>query len=209
MKKILIYLGFAVACIVAIVAFVTATSYVHLAIASLLYPPLIYFAYKIFPLNLSFVPSKRFEAMIQHIQPQKKAIASEKEYVVSDIDKRAFLKLVGATGLSFLLISIFGRRIESLFNGQSIQIPSPNSNPPRGLTTPSASASPTEGYAIAEIDEGAIGYYGFINIQGAWFIMKEDLESGSFRYTRGGSNFPANWAKREHLKYDYFHEVFL
>lgn len=208
-NKILIYFGFAVACIVVIVAFITATSYIHLIIASLLYPPLIYFAYKIFPLNIAHISAQRPETRINQVRQENRVESSNKQYVVSDIDKRAFLKLVGATGLSFLMISIFGRKIESLFNGQSIQMPSLNSNPPSGLTNPSASVSPTEGYAIAEIDEGDIGYYGFINKQGAWFIMKEDLESGSFRYVKGGSDFPSNWAKRENLKYDYFHEVFL
>lgn len=208
MNKILLYFGFAVACVVVIAVFVTATSYIHLAIASLLYPPLIYFAYKIFPLNIAHVSGQISETRINQVRPQTRVESSKKQYVVSDIDKRAFLKLVGATGLSFLMISIFGKRIESLFNGQSIQIPSPTANPPRGLTSPSASVSPTEGYAIAEIEEGALGYYGFINKQGAWFIMKEDLESGSFRYVKGGSGFPSNWEKRENLKYDYFHEVF-
>ncbi|OGE15295.1 hypothetical protein A3F00_02110 [Candidatus Daviesbacteria bacterium RIFCSPHIGHO2_12_FULL_37_11] len=199
-KILLTYFGFAIACLVVIVTFITATTYTQLAIASLLYPPLIFFAYKVLPFKNWRHASKK---PATNVTPPKKETAG-----VSDIDKRTFLKLVGATGLSFFLISIFGRRIEALFFGQNIvQVPASIGNPPGGKTSAEAT-SPTDAYNISEIDDGIVGYYGFINKDGGWFIMKEDANTGTFRYSKGEANFPGNWEKRENLNYDYFHNVF-
>ena len=116
---------------------------------------------------------------------------------VADIDKRAFLKLIGATGISFFLFSLLGRRVEVPFFGRAVES---GTNPVEG--------QPTDGYKISEIDDNTITYYGFTNKDGAWLIMREDTEASSFRYVKGDLEFSGNWSNRENLKYDYFHEVF-
>ena len=203
MKKILIYGGFIIASILVVVIFVTSTTYTQLAIASLLYPPLAYFAFKHFPSNLRKAHTERLTVAIQ---PANK---SKKEGVeIVDIDKRAFLKLIGAAGFSFFLFSILSKRIETLIFGRASLV----GLAPLGSTTSnqinSAERQPTDSYKISEIDSGEFTFYGFINKGGGWYIMKEDPGTGSFRYTKGESNFPKNWVGRERLTYDYFHNVF-
>lgn len=206
------YFAFAVACLAVTIAFVTATTYIQLVIAITLYPLLIFFVFKAFPRQAKAQALRK--PAISAIEPSAKpAEVIEKtkkgNESVSDIDKRTFLKLIGATGISFFLISIFGRRAESLLFGQNFtQTPIPTSNNLRNNQDSVAAVSPTEGYKISEIDDNIIGYYGFTNPTGEWFIMKEDPNTGSFRYTKGNSDFPGNWNKRENLKYDYFYNVF-
>ena len=38
--------------------------------------------------------------------------------------------------------------------------------------------------------------------------MREDPTTGSFRYVKGDLNFSNSWAKRDKIKYDYYHNVF-
>lgn len=194
--------------------FITATTFVQLAAAVVLYPVIIYFAFRAFPRGTQVSRSNEAVVMTRPEVEIKQKVKAEEEkpktnpeenFTITDINKRAFLKLVGATGLSFFLISIFGRRVESLLVGQNL-VQAPVS-PPQ-FQTSSASASPTDGYNISEIDDSLIGYYGFINRDGGWFIMKSDTDSGSYRYARGKSDFPANWKKREQLEYDYFYRAF-
>ena len=209
-RILLTYFSFAIACLVVIVAFITATTYTQLAIAALLYPLLIFFAYKVLPLKTTSRVSKEPVAEVRPlVQAQEKVDVTKRGDIgISDLDKRAFLKLIGATGLSFFLISLFGRRVESLLFGQNlVQVPAAIGNP-RGGEASAAIASPTDAYKISEIDDNIVSFYGFINKDGGWFIMKGDANTGSFRYAKGESNFPSNWNNREHLKYDYFHNVF-
>ncbi len=70
-------------------------------------------------------------------------------------------------------------------------------------------ASPTDGYTISEIDDGIIAYYGFMGQKGAWFIMRQDANDGSFRYAKGDIDFPINWEDRTNLTYDYYANVFI
>lgn len=207
-KVALTYSSLAIACLAVIAAFITATSYMQLAAASLLYPFLILFAYKVLPIRAKRTALERPAVKRQiheasHTKTQEETIS---HVGVSDIEKRAFLKLIGATGISFFLISIFGRRVENLLFGQSATPPTPMVSPLGGQTNV-ATASPTEGYRISEIDNGQVGYYGFTTKGGGWIIMKEDTNSGSFRYTKGASNFPFNWNNRANLRYDYFHDL--
>lgn len=201
------YIFFGIACLVVVVTFITATSFIQLTVASLLYPALIFLAYKVLPLRTGWPALKGHTAHGEpRVIPQPKAEQEKRQSVgIADIDKRAFLKLIGATGLSFFLISIFGRRFETLLFGQNIvQVPTGYQQPGQPSAT---TASPTEGYNISEIDNGIVGFYGFTNKDGRWLIMKEDREGGSFRYAKGESNFAANWRNRENLKYDYFHDL--
>jgi hypothetical protein len=131
--------------------------------------------------------------------------AKKTEVTVTDIDKRAFLKIVGATGLSFFLMSMFGRKAESLLLGNLDKAAVRDDV----VITPPAPISPTDGYTISEIDDGLIAYYGFMGQKGTWFIMRQDSNDGSFRYVKGETDFPINWEDRENLNYDYYANVFI
>ncbi|MBI2049671.1 hypothetical protein HYT32_02075 [Candidatus Roizmanbacteria bacterium] len=212
-KILLIYPTFAIALLFVTVAFITSTSFTQLGVAIILYPLLVFFAYKIFKgesLQVRRVyPSEHPSTTEQHVKSKKKIEdTKEKNIEVTDINKRAFLKIVGATGLSFFLISTFGRTIQSLLSGQTLtQIPTPIGNPQNSQAN-GPKTSPTDEYKISEVDDDIISFYGFINKNGDWFIMKGDTNSGTFRYAKGTSNFPENWKKRKNLKYDYYDNTF-
>lgn len=202
-KKILIFGSFIAASMLVAVTFVTSTTYTQLAIATLLYPPLVYFAFKCFP-------HKSYKTYINKpviaIQPVTK---SKKENVETvDIDKRAFLKLIGAAGFSFFIFSIFAKRAESLLFGKAAESGIAVLEDTTGNKINPAERQPTDGYIISEVDNGEFTFYGFVNKNGGWYIMKENPDTGSFRYTKGESNFPGGWNDRKLLNYDYFHNVF-
>lgn len=203
MKKNLIYIGLLIVCIIVVTAaFITSKTFIQLAIATILYPPLVYFAFKFFPGNFRKVQIKKPTVVIQPVNNTKKEAME-----IADIDKRAFLKLVGGVGFSYFLFSIFTRKVESLL-GKSSESGTAVLKDKTGNQIDPAERQPTDGYKISEVDDGEITYYGFIDKDGAWYIMKEDPNTGSFRYAKAESNFPGNWAGRERLKYDYYHHVF-
>lgn len=210
MRNALVYLSFIITSLLVVAAFVTATSYVQLAIGIILYPLVVYFALKIFPRKSKEASSKKHSTIEHHEVKEEKLETNQKNGIgINDIDKRAFLKLIGATGLSFFLLSIFGRRIEALLFGQSqIQLSPPFGNNSPDVVNQANAASPTDGYNISEIDNNIVSYYGFINKNEDWFIMRGDANKGTFRYARGSGDFPSNWKNRSKLDYDYFYRVF-
>lgn len=196
-----------------ILLFVTAKSYTQLAIAIALYPIIAYVALKVFPRE------ERSEQLVTTIPAQnttQQAIPVAGKVDVVDVDKRTFLKLIGATGLSFFLFYLLGRRAETLLFGESIEsriatientiTGSPTSSEATSLAE---TTGPNSGYRISEMSNNIDStFYGFTNDAGMWFIMKEDIETGSFRYVKGNENFPKNWDRRDNLSYDYYHNVF-
>ena len=74
------------------------------------------------------------------------------------------------------------------------------------------------GYQIVDQDvdsgDGDITYYGFLNQEGEWYIMQEDLSvSGdanlkAWRFIKGDSDYSTNWTGREALSYDTFQNAF-
>lgn len=205
-RLLLINFSFVIALAVVVATFITAKNYTQLGIAIILYPLLIFAAYKAFEKKILSPPLKKPPAQVRPMVSRAEKIEDVKKESlgVSDTNKRLFLQLIGATSLSFFLISIFGRRIETLFFGQNL-----GTLPPLPAKTTPAPAPPTDGYSISEIDDSIVGYFGFVNKDGGWFIMKRDTEKGSFRYAKGLSNFPGNWENRQNLKYNYFHNVFV
>ncbi len=70
---------------------------------------------------------------------------------------------------------------------------------------------PLAKYKIAnKDDDDTTNYYGFVDKDGAWYILIEVISAGNdtYRYARGDSDFPTNWTGRAGLSYDYFNEVF-
>jgi hypothetical protein len=203
MNKTLTYSGFAISSILLILAFVTARTYSQLAIAIIVYPLLAYFALRMLPRRPNHAPAITIE-IPKRTTP--KIDEDRAQRVVADIDKRTFIKLIGTAGLSFFFFSLLGRRVESLFFGNTFQATNTSGTLPSSQTP--QSTQPFEGYKISEIDDGVVSYYGFINREGAWLIMQEDTRTSSFRYAKGNLNFSSNWSAREGLKYDYYFNLF-
>ena len=211
-KLLLTYCSFVIACVVVIVAFITATTYIQLAVAILLYPLLVFFAYKALPPKIwRYTSKKQAAATVQPpvVKLAEKAETARSENVgISDIDKRVFLKLIGGTGLFLFLFSIFNKKTESIFFKSLPPQARLSLEDTTGTKINPAQNHPTDGYTISDVDDNIISFYGFTKFGGAWYIMRADSDTGSFRYTKGDSNFSGNWTNREKLKYDYFSNVF-
>lgn len=206
MKKIIAYIIFAISCVVIVVAFVTATTYYQLVAATLLYPLVAYFWITLFPRK-----TRKINAPIQTTAPASEVVASTIESSnsdIADLDKRDFLKLIGAAGFSFFLFSLFTRKAEPLFYGKGSGLDSTSLLDSDGKKINPAEKKPFDGFQICEIDDNAIAYYGFTNKEGEWVIMREDTDTASFRYAKGASDFPSNWQNRENISYDYFHNLY-
>lgn len=206
MTKTITYTGFIVSALLIVFLFISAKTYAQLAIAVILYPLLAYFALKVIPRRNGKAPVIAIEMPAKPARSYEPRAQAAVE--VTDIDKRTFLKLIGAAGLSFFVFSLLGRRVGDLLFGAQ-EATTSSILPNKGTALTSQTTSPTEGYKISEIDDGnIISYYGFVNHEGAWFIMREDTEANSFRYARGRTDFRDNWADRENLRYDYYDSLF-
>lgn len=206
MTKTLTYSALAVASLLVIVIFVTAKTYSELVIPIILYPILIFIAFMIFPRNSLKQPKITLHSPPKLDQDRGKTQQPQESASVADSDRRAFIKLIGALGASFFLFSLLGRRTENFFFGRNEQIGINQTGSGGQLSL--AGPSPTDSYKISEIDEGLVTYYGFINKDGAWLIMRQDSNENNFRYAKGSSDFPGNWKSRENLRYDYFYNLF-
>jgi len=212
MRKTLTYSGLIIASLVVVGVFVTATTYTQLAIAIVLYPLLAYFAFKTLPHRIWEV---HFKKPVIAIRPLVKSAEKVVNVEVTkpkieniDIDRRAFLKLIGAAGLGAFLYSILNKRSEGSFFKSAAGPGIVSLEDTAGKKIDPAERQPMDGYQISEIDDKDITFYGFTNKDGAWFIIKEDTDTGTFRYVRGTSSFPGNWTRRQRLAYDYYNNVF-
>ncbi len=215
-KRILLYIILALLGMFVIYLFVTAKTYTQLGFAVISYPILAFLIIKAIPKRTrkalsSVVVQKPYDQTVIQpaVQPAMQTAVIGVEDV-ADIDKRTFLKLVGATGIFFFVTSLVGKWLGT--------IPFSSSAPPlsglSGNDSANVAASPdgeggfsTNGYTITEIDEGLVSYYGFTNKSGGWLIMKEDSDTSSFRYAKGDASFPTNWKNRSTLKYDYYYNL--
>ena len=207
MTKTVTYSTFAIASLIIIMVFVTAENYLQLATAVVLYPALVFLGFMVFP-RKNLKPKIVIRAHTKLTPKETKIPKPEEEGIpayVADIDRRTFIKLIGATGISFFLVSLLGRQVENLIFNRASQSQSDALG--SGSQPGPSGARPTEGYTISEVDEGPNTYFGFINKDGNWLIMKQDEDGTSFRYAKGSSDFPGNWASRENIKYDYFYNL--
>lgn len=212
MTKTLSYTGVAIGALAVILLFVTSKSYFQLGAAIVLYPILAYLTLKLIPRTThgyaTGVPTNQNVTAAFTPNAQASVVIPGKVDIV-DIEKRTFLKLVGTAGLSFFVFSLLGRKAEDLIFNRASSIG--NQILPPTTSTPSDGATPVvikEEYKISEIDDGIISYYGFVNKNGNWQIMREDSPGNSFRYARGESDFSKNWQNRENLRYDYYDSLF-
>jgi len=205
MRKFITYIGFAIATTVVVVVFVTSATYTQLAIAVILYPPLVYFALKIFPRKAwQTFPSEQLATL----SPMAESIPEDSESGVVDVEKRDFLKLIGVSGISFVLYWIFTNQARGPLLGNFQSSETTTLKDIAGNKINPAERQLTDGYNITEIDDSIISYFGFTHKDNSWFIMRRDTETGSFRYIRGNSNFISSWENREQLKYDYYENAF-
>lgn len=209
-SKILLGCFFVIAGFLVGATFVTATTYFQLIIGTLLYPLLIIIFLVAFPRKVRIRYSGgSVTTSLPPVGPAANEAAKGKNVGIIDIDKRSFLKLIGGAGIAFFLFSVFRNKIEGLFF-KNLPVPATGSlqNISNTKIDGLAHHEPMDGYTISEVDDSITAFYGFINNDNSWFIMEEDAEKGSFRYARGASNFPGNWANRTNLKYDYYNNVF-
>lgn len=209
-KNLIKYISFVMMCFLVIWVFITATNFIQLAAGILIYPLLILFAYKIFSNGKRIYSPKKtvntISAFIKTAEKEKEAI--KPGIGISDIDKRVFLKLIGGTGIALFLFSLFNRRPEEvLFKNLPAQ-DKISLTDSEGRKISPAQNQPLDGFKIAEIEDSAISFYGFVNKDDAWYILRVDIASGSFRYAKGERDFPGSWKGRENLGYDYFNNVF-
>jgi len=72
-------------------------------------------------------------------------------------------------------------------------------------------STPLDLYEVADIDdenEPSPNYFGYVDMDGNWYIMEEDQSAGTYRYFKGTSDYPTNWATRSGLAYDYYYNIF-
>lgn len=216
MTKILTnhYFTFAIACFFVIATFITATNFTQLALATLLYPILMFFTYKMYTNKPKSASHKVLATEESNTEAQAGVKKPAERIVISDVDKRVFLKLIGSAGIFIFLFSLFNKKAENMFykslpeTGRSFFDKKEASRAGTETGTAAATTQPTDEYGISEVDNGENSYYGYTKLGGAWYIMKVDSATNSFRYIKGDKNFPASWKSREKLKYDYFGNVF-
>lgn len=66
-------------------------------------------------------------------------------------------------------------------------------------------------FFIADKDDDATpNYFGFLNRNGEWYILKETVSAGAdtYRYTKGASGYTTAWTNRATEPYDYFNTTF-
>ncbi len=192
MKQLLVYYNFIIATTFVLLALFNARTLPELVAGVLYSPLLIYFILLVLPGGNHAARIKNKSIIAQKfIDDEPSSIKMPK----FDMDRRLFLKLIASSGISFFLFSLFTGKADKAFFGTA---PNPTTGVPK---------YPTDGYQITEIDDSTPTYYGYVNKEGAWFIRKEDMD-GSFRYTKGPSDFITNWTNRASLRYDYFNTVF-
>lgn len=212
-KLILTYSSFIIACVAVSFAFITATTYMQLAVAMLFYPALIYFSFKIFPHNTKksdFLRKQDISLPLPTVATTKTESSKKTNVGISDIDKRVFLKIIGGAGITLFLFSLFNKKAEGLLFQK---IPYTNTGPTiltdiTGNQIDPAQNQPLDRYTISQMDENTISFYGFTDKSGGWYIMKVNTETGAFRYAKGESDFAGSWNNRENMTYGYFNDVF-
>lgn len=66
-----------------------------------------------------------------------------------------------------------------------------------------------EGWVCSDIDENSDPYYyGFVDKDGRWYVMRRNLALGQFRFSAGDSGYILNWTNRASLSYDYYYNTF-
>lgn len=160
-----------------------------------------------------------YQKIQQNNQAQAKVVKTKTVTISSpanvDADRRRFLKILGGTSISVLLLSLLNpKQAGAAFFGS---VPGPGTvslKDATGTKINPAEKQATDGYKISKIDDTSsvtYAYYGFVNSTGAWYIQRETLsgaDAGNFQYYQGGTNFSSNWGSRSTFVYDDFEDIF-
>lgn len=69
--------------------------------------------------------------------------------------------------------------------------------------------SPVGNYETANVDESSDPkYYGFLDRDGNWYILKSATSGTVFTYAKGVTDYSTNWTNRASLTYDTFDNTF-
>jgi hypothetical protein len=197
--RALVYYCFVVTTAVVSIGFLSSKNFPQLVTSLIFSPMAIYFL-------LLVLPHRKVALPLIKNKPDAKAVLATATKL--DVNRRDFLKLLGSAGIMAVIFGLFGRRstgipfLSNTGGSQSVSLMNASGN----VVNP-AENSPTGGYNIAQIDDSTPAYFGFVNKDGAWFIMREG-EDDAFRYIKGDNNFSASWEKRAKLDYSYFDKVF-
>lgn len=101
------------------------------------------------------------------------------------------------------LKSLFNIEVKGMFGG------GPSSSGSGGSANTGAILDSLDHYHIADGDEvGTTKYYGFLDKDGNWYIMKNDTTANNYRYAKGSGSYSTNWTDRAALTYDYYDIIF-
>ena len=208
MKKLLIYYNFIIVSLMIVAGFLGTGSYAQLASAVLFFPLAAYFLFLVlpnknkaivFPQPKEIKKAKKKKAKTEVLKAEKIEDDGSKKKRL-DANRRAFVKLIGSAGVTLFLFSIFTKRAQGAFFGS---VPGPGTvalKDTSGAQIDPAIKLPTDGYKINEIDDSSPAYYGFVDKDGDWFIMKEDTTTGTaYRYYKKkvtDGNFETEWPNR-------------
>ncbi|PIP75117.1 MAG: hypothetical protein CO028_04885 [Candidatus Levybacteria bacterium CG_4_9_14_0_2_um_filter_35_21] len=224
-RKFLLYYNFILTTIMAIMGFVEISSVPQLVSAVLFLPMALYFWLLVLPKRNKKLPIPDKLSVIPAINPEERKnlkgkmkilegeVVPEKKFGKNfDLDRRMFLKLIGSTGILVFMFSIFSKKAEGAFFGSVPGSGTVALKDTSGAKIDPAQLQPTDGYKIAELDDGTPAYYGFTRKDGAWFIMKEQSgASRTYLYTRNSSDFDhatTGWPNRASLTYSKFEDIF-
>jgi len=204
-RRLIIYYCFIVTTTVVSLSFLSSFSFPQF-LSSLIFSPMaLYFLLLVWP--------RRKEALLVSESPRTAGKQSEFKSLLApapklDVERRDFLKLIGSAGILAVILGLFSKRPGiPAFLGNVDSLESVTLKDTSGNVINPAESSPTEGYNIAQIDDSIPSYFGFINKDGGWFIMREG-EDEAFLYTKGDSSFTINWSNRAKLNYNSFDGVF-
>lgn len=134
-----------------------------------------------------------------------------------DESKRKFLKLLAGTGLTtFLLYVLSPKKISAAFfgngTGGSGNVYLKDSD---GNKISPAVNSPTDGFGICDIATVETNnYYGYIDKNGRWYILKENSSGSSYQYASRINNvtitdgYLVAWSGKSDLTYGNFSDAF-
>ncbi len=207
-RRILLYIILLIGLLTETIAFATAKTYVQLGVATFFYLVLAYAFLELFPRKSKVKQLTKLHEQTTSIGTPYDSHEDENEKV-ADTDKRAFLHLIFTAGIAFFIYSIVNKRAEMSILGQATGPGSIALEDTAGNKVNPAKEQPTDGYIISDIDDmnPEYIYYGYTKVNGNWYITKQDMGNGSFRYTKGDRDFPAYWNNRAQLNYDYSYNV--
>lgn len=217
MKKLLVYYNFIVVSLMILAGFLGVYNIAQLTSAILFFPLAAYFLLLVmpnrkraivFPEPQKATKTKKKPAKSEVLKAEKVDDKIDKKKL--DANRRAFIKLIGSAGVSLFLFSIFTKKAQGAFFGS---VPGPGVvalKDTSGAQIDPAIKLPTDGYKISEIDDSSPSYYGFVDKDGDWFIMKESA-TGQYTYykkTVTDNDFTTDWPNRATFGYQYFDSIF-